>query len=268
MNLVKEHINFQRGLEPRRAMNTGILNDDLKFKMNGVIAEYDIGWAIEYVEVAEWRDRVDEETGEVGWPYIYISVDLKDRTIENASKIIIDDLLYIFKVLGIKGKLECSSYNIFEYDFYPDSLKEAQHFTRGLEPKKAMGIGYEKSIRNQIESMKGKFDKATIELGIEALAQSKRLVYLGDANKEELYIWYKLLGSKAIRIITVNLERYVSALDVREYGLESNLIWDNALGKAYNTKIKPIISKKGEIWEYFYGERMSTIGEFIIIKIM
>lgn len=122
MKLVKEHINeFKRGLDPKRAMGSGIFTD-LKAKMNGVLATQNISGSLNYIEIAEWIDQVDENTGEVGWPCIYISVEVKNHL--SAGKGLIEkvkqELKTIFKILGIKGKVE-TSYNIFEYYFYPDN---------------------------------------------------------------------------------------------------------------------------------------------------
>ena len=125
MQLVREHINFQRGLDPKRAMGTGFFGN-LKPRMNGIIAnemesEAMFGY-LRYIETAEWRDQVDEDTGEVGWPYIHIEVEIVDapkvRTSARIKKGVKGQLEYIFKKLGIEGRVE-SDHSIYEYHFYP-----------------------------------------------------------------------------------------------------------------------------------------------------
>jgi len=106
MKLVKEYINeFKRGLDPKVAMDIGIFSD-IKAKMNGVIATHDIAWDIEYISMATYQLQIDEETGIIGWPYIGIRFEPKlTRSARTIPNNINNNLKYIFKKLGISGKL-------------------------------------------------------------------------------------------------------------------------------------------------------------------
>ena len=147
-------------------------------------------------------------------------------------------------------------------------VREHINFERGLDPKKAMGIGREQYIKQQVKDLKGTVSQDKIDEVIELMCTHKGSyfdIYMDDRNKEELYFLFKLLGNKNIIVKTIDLYKYVSAHDRRRYGLESSIVWDNAAMKAHDKVIAPIYDKGG--LEAFWEERLfNNRLEVIMIK--
>jgi hypothetical protein len=168
MKLVKEHINFERGLEPRQAMDIGH-QSILKRKA----AEHEWDWNFEDFDWTHQRPHHEE---------IYQLTEIVGRPVNNwASKIfpvkiceIFDDAKKIsigFYAVSTTGEPYTSDGpNIYKDP--KDALKELQNlieeitsnivkehinFERGLDPKDAMNIGDINNIEYELDTLVKEF---------------------------------------------------------------------------------------------------------------
>ena len=140
MKIIKEHINFQRGIDPKDAMKTGIKQQFLKF----IIKEL-------FPIVIKEANKYQSGT--------FIIYDIpRKKPIEQKNKIKL-----LIKKFGFNNFEVIFSENYNQYTIYINDLNESLNFERNIDPKAAMGIGSRKQIITWLKE-NGKFDEDEIEI--------------------------------------------------------------------------------------------------------
>jgi len=123
--IVKESINFERGLDPKQAIDIGIFPRIINYARKKM-SEGDSSWS----SPTGWMWEIQEDKN------------LDDKTKESWLLFLVDHKEY----LGSKELLDKLFLGFGEDTFR--SMSEAQNFERGLDPKKAMNVGLEQKISN------------------------------------------------------------------------------------------------------------------------
>lgn len=123
--IVKESINFERGLDPKQAVDIGIFPRIINYARKKM-SEGDSSWS----SPTGWMWEIQEDK------------DLDDRTKKSWLLFLVNHKEY----LGSKELLD-KLFLGFGIDT-SGSMSEAQNFERGLDPKKAMNVGLEQQIAN------------------------------------------------------------------------------------------------------------------------
>jgi len=123
--IVKESINFERGLDPKQAIDIGIFPRIINYARKKM-SEGDSSWS----SPTGWMWEIQEDKN------------LDDKTKESWLLFLVDHKEY----LGSKELLDKLFLGFGEDTFR--SMSEAQNFERGLDPKKAMNVGLEQQIAN------------------------------------------------------------------------------------------------------------------------
>lgn len=143
MKIVKENINFERGIDPKYSMNIGFNNFFNNLKPGDVL------------EIQKDLPKIGRYKGEI------LELTKVLDTIDNKKRVRYN--LFVDKKNYFLDKFKCTSTIWqFGFDFFKENFKvikkdgillESMNFERGLDPKESMGIGKAKLIQKWLEEV-------------------------------------------------------------------------------------------------------------------
>jgi hypothetical protein len=233
MKLVKEHINFERGIDPKASMNIGY-------------------WKLlqEEIDKMLWKESNDVELEIYGRTYC-------DGNNEVQTDVTLYILNFLIKYVETKGdikkalnnseykKLRSDLWEVFAYGlkkhynidvYYYMNITKESNFQRGIKPKHAMNIGAITQIKKDHEYF-----------GLIPLLELNNIIFgkdiANDPTGDTGYIFWRFLDQVDHRNLTNIKTAAINAFNHYSITLETKKIIAEEVQKRYGINIFPYIEK-------------------------
>ena len=196
MKIVKEHIEFERGLEPHEAMNIGIKGARFFQKLHSIAMDQ-VGEKFHTVSDIDWNYYNNDESIFTIHSMKKIEHDYHDNSDDDDEEeytiyLIDGDVIAYYDETGMDLQIEDEE--LFKkFVRIDDTIDESIDFERGLEPHEAMNIGRSRKIKKGDE-----FDVKLIRLG---KTPKTRIVKATALQDEYLLKWDEHYDERRVKVL-------------------------------------------------------------------